>query len=198
VPWVRAHVLHLRYAITVFPEVNGGSDTTSDYVKALCFVLIAAVATIAWSLLDRRRLAYSALNQWLRVCVRLVLACAMFVYGGGKVIPTQMPYPSLSTLMQPVGDLTPYRLSWSFIGASPGYQIFAGAVEVLGGILLLIPGLTTLGALVSLGTLANVFMLNVGYGIPVKFLAAHFMLCAVFLLLPDLRRLANLLLLNRE
>jgi hypothetical protein len=197
VVWFAAHILSLRYPITIFPEVNGGSDTTYDYVKSLCFVLIAALATVVWSLMDRNGLTYSKLDQWLRVYVRVVLAFALLSYGGGKLIPTQMPPPSLSTLMQPFGDLTPYRLSWSFIGASTGYEIFCGAVEVLGGVLLLIPGTTMLGALVSLGAMGNVFMLNMCYGIPVKFWAGHLILFATFLLLPDVRRLVNLFVLNR-
>jgi hypothetical protein len=198
VPWVGAHLLHLSYPITIFPEVNGGSDTTYDYVKSLCFLAIAVVATVVWSVLDRQRPGYSKLYRWLRAYVRFVLACAMFSYGGGKVIPVQMMPPSLSALMEPLGNLTPYQLSWNYIGAAPGYEIFAGTVELLGGVLLLIPGLTTLGAVVSLGAMTNVFMLNVGYGIPVKFWALHLLLIAAFLLLPDVRRLMNLFVLNRE
>jgi len=197
VPWFAADILHLRNAITIFPEVNGGSDTTYDHVKVLCFVLIAALASVVWSVIDRKRTTYSKLNEWTRMYVRLVLAVAMFSYGCAKVIPTQMPPPSLSTLMQSFGDLTPYRLSWSFIGASAGYEIFCGLVEVLGGVLLLIPVTTMLGALVSVGALVNVFMLNVCYGIPVKLWALHLILFAYFLLLPDLHRLVNLFVLNR-
>jgi uncharacterized membrane protein YphA (DoxX/SURF4 family) len=197
VPWFGAHVLHLSYPITMFPENSGGSDTTYDYVRVLCFVLISTVATIVWSVLDRKRSAYPMLQKWTHLYVRLVLAFTMFGYGLNKVIPNQMPPPSLSTLMTPFGDLTPYRLSWSFIGASPAYEIFAGVVETLGGILLLIPGMTMLGALVSLGALVNVFMLNMCYGIPVKFWALHLMLFAIFLLAPDIPRLVNLFILNR-
>jgi len=197
VPWVGAHLLHLRYPITVFPEIAGGTDTTYDNVRSLCFVLIAALVTLLWAAIDRGRTAYPRLHQWLRWYVRVVLACAMLSYGANKIIPAQMPSPSLTTLMTPFGDLTPYRLSWSFIGTSPVYQVFAGSVEMLGGILLLIPGLTTLGALVSLGALSNVFMLDAGYGIPVKLWALHLALCAGFLLAPDLDRLANLLVFNR-
>jgi uncharacterized membrane protein YphA (DoxX/SURF4 family) len=197
VPWVGAHLLHLRYPITVFPEIAGGTDTTYDNVRALCFILIAALVTVVWSVIGRGRAADPRLHRWLRWYVRVVLACAMLSYGANKVIPAQMPSPTLTTLMQPFGDLTPYRLSWSFIGASPMYQVFAGSMEMLGGILLLIPGLTTLGALVSLGALGNVFMLDAGYGIPVKFWALHLGLCAGFLLAPDLGRLANLLVFNR-
>jgi len=193
VPWVGVHLLHLSYPIVIFPS----SDTTYDYVRSFCFVLIASLITVAWSVLDRKRIAYSTLNQWTRLYVRMALAFAMLSFGGDKVIPLQMPPPSLSTLMQPLGDLTPYRLVWSFIGASAGYQIFCGVVEMLGGILLLIPGTTMLGTLVSVAAMANVLMLNVFYGIPVKFFALHLILFALFLLLPDVRRLVNVFALNR-
>jgi hypothetical protein len=197
VPWFSAHVLHLSYPITIYPEVSGGSDTTYDWVRVLCFALVAVVATIVWSALDRKRAEYVTLYAWLRTYVRVVVACAMFVYGGGKVIPAQMLPPSLTTLMQPFGDLTPYQLGWSYIGASVGYETFAGTVEVLGGVLLLIPGLSTLGALVTIGAMSNVFMINIGYGVPVKLWALHLLLFAGFLLLPDVRRLLDLFVLNR-
>src|SRR6476661_7622025 len=41
VPWFSAQVLHLSYPITIYPEVSGGSDTTYDWVRVLCFALIA-------------------------------------------------------------------------------------------------------------------------------------------------------------
>src|SRR5207244_10396463 len=134
VPWVGAHILRLTRPITVIGE---SADSTYENVKVLCFVLIAALATVVWSMLDRRRISYAKLDQWLRLYVRIVLACAMFVYGGDKVIPSQMTPPSLSTLMQPFGDLTPYQLLWSFIGAGTPYQVFAGVVEMPAGTLIL-------------------------------------------------------------
>jgi uncharacterized membrane protein YphA (DoxX/SURF4 family) len=152
---------------------------------------------VVWSAIDRRRVGYSKLDQWLRLYLRVALACTLFVYGCQKLIPAQMLPPNLSTLIQPFGDLTPYRLLWSAMGASPAYQMFAGAIEVLGGILLLIPTTTTLGALVSLGAMVNVFLLDMFYDVPVKLWALHLVLLAVFLLLPDLRRLVNALVLNR-
>ena len=44
VPWVAQHWLHLAQPITIFS--NGSGDTTYDYVKVLCFLVLAAVATI--------------------------------------------------------------------------------------------------------------------------------------------------------
>jgi uncharacterized membrane protein YphA (DoxX/SURF4 family) len=195
VPWFAAHILHLSYPVTVF--VSTGSDTTYDYVKVLCDALIAAVATVVWSVIDHKRIAYSKLDQWLRLYVRVVVASAMLLYGLVKVIPEQMPPPGLVTLMQPFGDLAPFRLLWSFIGASSLYESSCGAVEMLGGVLLLIPSMTMLGALVALAAMAQVFLLNICYNVPVKLWAAHLMVFAAFLLLPDVRRLVNLFVLNR-
>jgi hypothetical protein len=64
-------------------------------------------------------------------------------------------------------------------------------------VLILIPRLTSLGALISAGVLINVFALNMSYDVPVKLFSFHLLLMAVFLAAPDLPRLANLLVFNR-
>src|ERR1700730_1138406 len=192
VPWVSAHV-RLRYPVSV----GFGGDSTYEYVKVLCFVFIAALATIVWSVIDRKRVAYTRLNQCVRFYVRLVVAYTMIGFGTLKVIPVQAPFPDLVTLMQPFGDLGANRIFWTFLGTSAGYMVFAGLVETLGGVLLLIPGMTTLGALVSLGALVAVFTQSGFYGVPVVLGVAHLILLALFLVLPDLRRLINLFVLNR-
>src|SRR5215472_7414703 len=71
VPWFAAHILHLSYPITVF--TSAGSDTTYEYVKVVCYALVAALATLVWSVLDRKRAEYSKLDQWIRFYVRLTL-----------------------------------------------------------------------------------------------------------------------------
>src|SRR5258708_3941510 len=124
VPWVGAHVLRLGDAITILPEMSGGSDTTYDSVRVVCCALLAMLATIVWSLMDRKRATYSTLDQWLRLYVRVALACVLFTYGANKLVPAQMPPPTLSTLMQPFRDLTPYRLSWTLLRPSSPYHVF--------------------------------------------------------------------------
>jgi len=195
VPWVAAHILRLRYEVSV----STSRDSTYEYVKVLCFVLIAALATVVWSVIDRKRIAHPKLNQWIRFYVRVVLAFTMIGFGVFKIIPMQMPPPGLTTMMRPFGDLGPWpnSLLWNFMGASAGYVILCGLVETLGGVLLLIPGMTTLGALVSLGALVNVFTLSGFYEVPVVLGVAHLILLASFLLVPDIHRLVNLLVLNR-
>ena len=193
--WVASHILHLSYPITFLG--NGSGDTTYDWILTLCFLTVAVTATIAWSVLDRKRPNYETLHQWLRIGIRLVLATAMISYGMNKVIKLQFPAPFLSRLMGTYGESTPMSLLWTFMGASKAYTIFAGAVEVVGGLLLLIPRLTLLGALVSVAAMGNVFLLNMSYDVPVKLYSFHLLVMSVLLVLPDLKRMAALFLFNR-
>ena len=62
---------------------------------------------------------------------------------------------------------------------------------------MLIPQLTTLGALLLIVALTNVFALNLAYDIPVKLFSFHLLLIAHFLAASDFSRLFNFLILNR-
>jgi hypothetical protein len=193
VPWVGKHVFQVE--ITVRP--NGSGDTTYNYVQVFCFLVLAATAAAAWTLLDRRRSSYVRLHEWLRVYVRFSLATTMIFYGAVKVIKSQFPNPTLDRLVQPFGDASPMGLLWTFMGASASYNVFSGAGEMLGGLLLTARRTTLLGALVCIGVLSNVVMLNFSYDVPVKLFSCHLLAMAVFLAAPDLRRLADVLVLNR-
>ncbi len=177
---------------------NGSGDTTYNYVQVFCFLVLALAATAIWTYLDRRRANYARLHEWLRVYVRFALALTMIGYGAVKVIPSQFPSPSLDRLIQPFGDASPMGLLWTFMGASVAYEVFGGLCEMLGGLLLVFRRTTLLGALVSIGVLTNVVMLNFSYDVPVKLFSAHLLAMAAFLALPDLARLANLLVFNRR
>jgi len=193
VPWVGSQAFHVD--ITVRP--NGSGDTTYNYVQVFSYLVLALAAALVWTLLDRRRPAYERLHEWLRVYVRFYLAMTMFSYGIVKVIQLQFPSPALDRLLQTFGTSSPMGLLWTFMGASALYTFFAGASEVLGGLLLTTRRTTLLGALVSIGVLTNVVMLNFSYDVPVKLFSSHLLAMAVFLAAPDLRRLAGLFLFNR-
>ena len=198
VPWVGRHVFHVDASVRFwFQAFNGAGDTTFHYVQVFCTLVLASAVATVWTVLDRKHINYVRLHDWLRVVIRFFLAAAMLVYGGGKVIPDQFPSPPLEKLVQPTGETLPVEFLWTFMGASASYTIFTGAVEMLGGLLLTTRRTTLLGALLCIGVLANVFMLNVGYDVPVKVLSFHLLAMAVFLAAPDLGRLANLFLLNR-
>jgi len=193
VPWVGKQAFQQN--ITVF--TNGSGDTTYNYLEILCFAIVAVMAALVWTLLDRRRANYARLYEWLRIYVRFGLAMVMILYGLLKVVPGgQFGPPSLDRLLQPFGDSSPMGLLWTFMGASTSYTLFAGVTETLGGLLLTMRRTVLLGALVSAGAMANVVLLNFSYDVPVKIFSSHLLAMALFLILPDLRRLANLFVLN--
>jgi len=196
VVWVGKQILHTPYDIDT---VEGGiSNTAHGTILFLCYVVAAAVATAVWSVLDRRRKSYERLHQGLRLLLRFSLALAMFSYGTLKVIPTQMIAPTpLFLLLERFGELPPMRLLWQFMGSSPAYESFTGCAELLGGILLLLPRTTLLGALICCADMTMVVVLNFCYDVHVKLYSMHLLCMAILLVLPDLRRLADLFLFNR-
>ncbi len=197
VEWVAAHVFHLTGPVAVYPPINGSGDTTLDYIHELCLVVIAAIATIVWSILDRNRPNYRRFHAWLRVWMRFALALTLFSYGFAKVFPLQFQPPTLARLLEPLNEFSPMGILWTFMGASAAYTIFAGAAEVLGGLLLIPRRTTTLGALVSAGVMLNVVMLNFCYDVPVKLYSSNLLLMAIFLAAPDFKRLCDAFVLNR-
>ena len=195
-PWVAIHVFHLQgQRVTYFP--TGSGDTTLDYMQYLLFFILAAVAALIWSLLDRKRPAYNSLYAWLRVVVRLTLAVTLLSYGMAKVVPTQFQPPRLPQLTETYGESSPMGLLWTFMGASIPYVIFSGLAELSAAVLLIFRRTALLGALLATAVMLNVSMLNFCYDVPVKLYSTHLLLLSLFLLLPDLRRLADLFVLNK-
>lgn len=181
--------------ITVFP--NGSGDTTYNWVQFASHLVFAAVATAAWSAVDRRRPSYPWLKDGLWIAMRFVLASAMFGYGINKVFGLQFPEPGLQRLLQDYGDSSPMGLLWTFMGASQPYTMFAGWMETIGGLLLCFRRTQLLGALWTAGVMANVFALNMFYDVPVKIYSFHLLVLAMVIAAPDMQRLARLFLLDR-
>ena len=195
VPWVGTHILHLTGDFEEVP--TGSGDELYQYVLLFCMVLAAIVITAIWSWADRKRPNYQELYRWLRVFMRIIAAWAMLGYGIKKLLGSQFPAPDLDRLMEPFGEASPMGMLWTFMGASQLYSFFGGLGETVGGVLLLFPRLTTLGALVSGAMMTNVLMLNLFYDVPRKIFSIHLVLMCLFLLIPDFRRLSNVLVFNR-
>jgi len=193
--WTAARIFHAKLPL-VYTD-SGSGDKTFDWVLAFWLLVVTALATGIWSVLDRNRENYVALYKWFRLFIRFALASELLAYGMTKVIPLQMPFPYLTRLLEPFRDFSPMAVLWSSIGASPAYEMFAGCAETLGGILLIFPRTTLLGALVCLAATTQVFMLNMTYDVPVKLFSFHLVLMSLFLLVPEFRRLADFFFRNR-
>ncbi|AGC48495.1 hypothetical protein MYSTI_07223 [Myxococcus stipitatus DSM 14675] len=193
--WLARHVFGHDLVVPTGP--SGSGDKAVDYAHLAFMLTLSFLVAGVWSFIDRRRTDYVKAHDFLRVYVRYILAVSMLSYGFAKVIKTQFPFPNLERLTQPLGDLSPMGLLWTFMGYSPGYNLFTGGAEALGGLLLFFRRTTTLGALVVIGVMVNVVALNFFYDVPVKLYSSLLVSLAVFLLLPDLRRLADVLVFNR-
>ncbi|WP_236566614.1 DoxX family protein [Nocardia sp. CY41] len=169
------------------------------YFWVLVFVLlvVAVLATLVWSALDRDRPHYRALQPWFLLFVRLCLAGQLIAYGMAKAVPTQMPPTPLSRLLEPYGNFTPMAVLWNHIGVSPQYEILLGCAELLGGVLLFVPRTALVGAMLSLVCTTQVFVLDMTYDVPAKILSFHLMLLCLVLLAPEAGRLVNVLVLDR-
>lgn len=117
--------------------------------------------------------------------------------GIARLIPVQIPPPLPSEFLRRLGELTPMELLWTFVGASPVFQSFTGLATLAGGLLLLFPRTTLLGALICAANLSMAVALSLCYDLPFTMYFSILLLLAVLLIAPDLRRLADLFLLDR-
>nr|BAI63293.1 hypothetical protein [Streptomyces sp. SNA15896] len=190
--WVASHVFR-----TEVDDRFEGGDNRYAWVGQACWLGAAAAVTSAWSALDRRHTGYDTARPWIELAVRLCLAGQMIYYGAAKAIPLQFKTP-LSRFVEPLGNLSPMDLLWAQSGHSTAYQILLGCAEISGGLLLLQPRTATLGALLSALELAQVFILNMTFDVPVKLHSFHLLLLSLVLLAPESARLARSLLADQE
>jgi hypothetical protein len=191
--WSGPHVFH-----KVVPTGPSGSgDRMFNWIHAADLLIIAAVGTVVWSIVDRRRQRYDRAYRWFRIFLRFALGTTMLGYGFSKAFPLQMPAPQLTRLLEPYGNFSPMGVLWYSIGASFAYERFVGIVEVVGGALLFFPRTQLVGSLVVLGATIEVFMLNMTYDVPVKLFAFHLVVMSVVLIAPFAKKLFALTLAPR-
>lgn len=197
-PWVADNLLRLDREVYLGP--TGSGDTTHGFIKLLVTVLAALLIALIWTAIEamaRWNGRYRILPRVLHVSARYYVAFFMLLYGSYKVIKLQFPDPGPTYLTAVYGESTPMRLLWFFMGQSEAYTMFAGAGEVLAGFLLLWRRTTTLGALVTVGVMSNVALMNYAYDVPVKIFSTQLLLIALVLVALDWRRIANVFVFNR-
>ncbi|MFE3317343.1 DoxX family protein [Nocardia sp. NPDC059195] len=175
---------------------SGAGDQTAVWVLVFCLLVVAVVGTTVWTAVDRRP-SSPRLLAWFTLFLRLCLGGQMVGFGFAKLIPTQMPAPTLAQLLQPYGELSPASVLWLQVGSSYPYEMALGAVEVVAGLLLFVSRTAVLGAALSLACTAQILLLNMTFDIPEKLLASHLLLISLILLAPYLRRLADVLVRQR-
>jgi hypothetical protein len=162
-----------------------------DWVQVFSMLMMAALAAVAWTLIDRKPRSHEKLAAAFRLFLRFKLAATLFSYGFDKVIPNQFEPMNPIRLTQYFGEASPGGFAWSFLGFSIAYEMFAGWMETISAALLLFRRTSTLGAVLGAATLTNVFMLNMSFDIPVKLYSGHLLLMCIVLIAYDADRLLN-------
>ena len=164
---------------------SAGSDTLWLWCLQLGWLVVALLITAVWTVMDRQRSDYRRLAASLIVFARFGLALVMILYGLGKVIPVQMAFMARPDhQLQLVGDTSLFETLWGFMGACEPYAVATGLVEVASGLLLLWNRTQLLGALGSVMAMAQVFVLNMTYDVPVKLAVGELLLVAIGLTSP--------------
>src|ERR1700748_450169 len=139
IDWTRLHyrdlydIARVGSGINVFGSKLFGS-TMLGYANWVITLFISLAGGLLWTLIVRwrhvERAEYNTLYYWLRVVVRYRAGIGIIGFGFTKLLPVQMPYPSLGVLDTNFGDLTAQKVYWLSVGIVPWYQVFAGIVEV--------------------------------------------------------------------
>jgi hypothetical protein len=191
IQWTALHVFRVTQPLVI--TGSGSGDKTANWVAAFCLVVLSALTTIVWSAIDRRE-AHPSLDRWFRLFMRFAVGTTMLGYGMVKAFPLQMPYPPLTRLLEPFGNFSPMGVLWYSVGASPGWERFAGSMEIVAAVLLFVPSLSLVGAMVCFADAVQIFTLNMTYDVPVKLFSFHLILMSIFLMAPEISRLTRALL----
>jgi len=202
IDWTNLHyrdlydIARFGSGINFFGNAIFGS-TLLGYANWITTALLAIAGGFVWTAVVKarhtERKEYNKLYYWLRVVVRYRAGIGIIGFGFTKLLPVQMPYPSLGLLNTNFGDFTAQKIYWLIIGIVPWYQIFAGVVEVTAGTLLFFRRTTTLGAILLFGALGDIVYVNFAYDGGVHVYSSYFVLLAAFLLIDDVPRIYRLL-----
>jgi uncharacterized membrane protein YphA (DoxX/SURF4 family) len=184
-------------AHVAFPTFDKVDDSFYGLVFIYFILILSALGTVIWSVVDRKAKKHERLFQLLKLYLRYFLASYLFGYGFVKVFPSQFQAITASRLTMTVGDQSPMLLAWNFMGHSIIMQRLNGLLEVIAGLLLLFRRTTTLGAILSTAVFSFVVMMDFSFNVPVRLLSSHLLLISVLLVLADGRRLMNVFVLNR-
>jgi hypothetical protein len=195
--WWAVKAFHLT-GIAATWHRDGSGDTLLNYMLCVTFLGVAAVGTLVWSVVDRKRAHYQTLYAWLRFLVRINVGLGMLQYGFYKVFPVQMQPPNMAVLNAPLGNTSPMTLLWTLLGLVPLYERVCGLAEVAGGVLILFRRTAMAGALLSAFVMTNVVLYNFFFDVPVKLYAVHLLLMSCFVMLPDMRPLWDFFVMHRE
>ncbi|WP_114790800.1 hypothetical protein U0035_20485 [Niabella yanshanensis] len=186
------------YRTSFIPESQSVSQPFTGYWNWLIALIVALVGTIIWYVLDKGKAKeYNRLYYFLRVFIRVRLALAVVTTGIIKLLPLQLPKPSLSDYHTEYGDFLSWKIYYLSTSVTfAGYVPAIGLLELLGGILLLFRKTAAIGSGLLIAVLSNVVISNFVFDIGEQVYSSFLLLLAIFIFSYDFPRFYSLLFLR--
>lgn len=137
------------------------------------------------------RTAAVTLGWWVHGAVRLLLAMAMLYYGYAKLSLGQFGVTDMGDALITQGEMSPMGVLWRMVAFSPLFQFLGGLAEWGAALALLWRRSVPLGAAISAASMTLVFVLNLGYDVPVKQISLALLVMALVVLSPWMPRLVR-------
>ena len=126
---------------------------------------------------------------------RWLAAVIMIAYGFAKLTGSQFTVLD-SELTKPMGEVSGFWLTWHYFGYSSIYRTIIALVEIGGGLLLIWPRTSLLGALVLLPVVGNIILTDILFLVGALPVSIAVLVCLLIILRPHARRLAEAVLLD--
>ncbi|MBL4755602.1 MAG: hypothetical protein JKY52_18670 [Flavobacteriales bacterium] len=173
------------------------SDSREMYQHTLLLIPLSVLIAMFSFWLDQGGVYHERMKYWFHVGGAYFLALQLFKYGFDKLFKHQFYLPEPNTLFTPLGYLSKDILYWSTMGASYSYNVFMGLLEIIPAIMLLFRPTRLVGTLSTVAVMLNVLMVNIGFDISVKLYSAFLLFLGMLLVVPSIKRLYHVLILNQ-
>lgn len=155
-------------------------DYSSDSCSMLVLIIILLFTSLIFSAIIKKKQAEYLLLIVEYLCV-FYISIILIKYGTDKILKTQFPEPESNILFTRFGNLDKDILFWSTMGTSKIYNLIIGSIEFFTGILLLFKRSQFFGLLLAIICFSQIFIINIGFDISVKFFSLILLLMSIFL-----------------
>ena len=126
---------------------------------------------------------------------RWMAGVIMIAYGFAKLTGSQFTVLD-SELTRPMGEVSGFWLTWYYFGFSSVYRTIIALVEIGGGLLLIWPRTSLIGALVLLPVVGNIILTDILFLVGALPASVTVLICLMIILRPHAQRLADAVLLD--
>ncbi|MCH2231512.1 MAG: hypothetical protein MK105_14330 [Crocinitomicaceae bacterium] len=180
--WLIMTALILPFPYAIIPSIKfAASESSLIYLLSFTLIILSCIVNVL--LLFYNSVDTIQFSRLTRTIGTYLLALFLIKYGVDKLFQNQFYSPEPNILHTPIGQLTKDIVFWTSMNTSSSYNIFIGCIEICSGLLLFSNRFRLIAIIMSIGITANIFMINVGFDISVKFLSGYLFILSIYLTL---------------